>query len=100
MSSQKPMAHLVGSVPLSDTESVFRTVAGQLGRQLKRIPDGETGDRRRWISWQREMLVNHPDMEEDLENEPLRMVQWDGQVIRETPFLRFKPGVEPSEVKF
>ncbi len=100
MSSQKPMAHLVGSVPLSDTESVLRTVAGQLGRHLKRIPDGETGDRWRWIFWQREMLVNHPAMEEDLETEPFRVVQWDGQVIRETPFLRFKPGVDPSEVKF
>ncbi len=33
MTTQKPMAHLVGSVPLSDTESVFRTVAGHLGRR-------------------------------------------------------------------
>lgn len=100
MSSQKPMAHLVGSVPLSDTESVFRTVAGQLGGHLKRIPDGETGQRWRWIFWQREMLVNHPAMEEDPDTETFKVVQWDGQVIRELPFLRFKAGVDPSEVKF
>lgn len=100
MRSQKPMAHLVGSVPLPDTESVFRTVAGQLAGQLKRIPDGETGQRWRWIFWQREMLLNHPDMEEDPDTENFRVVQWDGQVIRDTPFIRFKPGVDPSRVKF
>lgn len=100
MDIQKPMAHLVGSVPLSDTETVFRTVAGQLGPHLRRIPDGETGNRWRWIFWQREMLVNHPAMEDDPDTETFKVVQWDGQVIRDLPYLRFKPGVDPSEVKF
>jgi len=100
MSPQKPMAHLVGSVPLPDTETVFRTVAGQLGNRLKRIPDGETGDRWRWIFWQREMLVNHPAMEDDTDTKTFKVVQWDGQIIRDLPFLRFKPGVDPSQVKF
>ncbi|PKB67018.1 MAG: hypothetical protein BZY81_05600 [SAR202 cluster bacterium Io17-Chloro-G4] len=100
MTSQKPLAHLVGSVPLSDTESVFRTVAGHLGSHMKRIPDGETGDRWRWIFWQREMLVNHPDMEEDPDIETFKVVQWDGQIIRDLPYIRFKPGVDPSGVKF
>ncbi len=100
MSPQKPMAHLVGSVPLPDTETVFRTVAGQLGNRLKRIPDGETGDRWRWIFWQREMLVNHPAMEDDTDTETFKVVQWDGQIIRDLPFLRFKSGVDPSQVKF
>ena len=100
MSLQKPMAHLVGSVPLSDTESVLRKVAGQLGSDLKRIPDGKTGQRWRWIFWQREMLNDHPAMEEDTETEPFRVVQWDGQLIRETPFLRFKESVDSSTVKF
>ncbi|MGH8733136.1 MAG: hypothetical protein ACREVB_05590 [Burkholderiales bacterium] len=35
--------HLIGSVPLADTEQVFRTVAGALGPHLRRLPDGETG---------------------------------------------------------
>ena len=100
MDSQKPKAHLVGSVPLSDTESVFRTVAGQLGRHLKRIPDGETGIRGRWIFWQRDMLVNHPDIEDDPDTETFKVVQWDGQVIRDLPYLRFKAGVDPSGVEF
>ena len=44
-------AHLVGSVPLADAESVFRAVAGTIGQHLRRVPDGETGKRSRWNSW-------------------------------------------------
>ena len=35
--------HLVGSVPLTDEEQVFRTASGILGDRTKRLPDGETG---------------------------------------------------------
>ena len=62
-----PGIHLVGSVAMADTESVFSALATELGPWLKRIPDGETGVRHRWIYWQREMLLNHPDMELDPE---------------------------------
>jgi hypothetical protein len=44
--------HLVGSVPLRDAETVFRRVAGALGDRLRRMPDGETGERSVWIAWQ------------------------------------------------
>jgi hypothetical protein len=43
--------HLVGSVPMQDAEAVFTTVSRALGSRLKRIPDGETGDRLDWIAW-------------------------------------------------
>jgi hypothetical protein len=45
-------AHLVGSVPLADAEEVFRRSAKVLGARLRRIPDGETGERADWIAWQ------------------------------------------------
>ena len=45
-------AHLVGSVNLSDAESVFRTVSAHLGDRLHRIPDGEVGERFYWIQFQ------------------------------------------------
>jgi hypothetical protein len=45
-------AHLVGSVPLGSAEEVFRTASAKLGAHLRRIPDGETGDRSRWVGWQ------------------------------------------------
>lgn len=92
--------HLIGSVPLPDAETVFRTVARELGPFLARIPDGETGNRRRWIWWQREMLLRHPSMELDPDTQPFELRQWDGALIRTTDWLRFKPGVDPATVTF
>ncbi len=92
--------HLVGSVAMDDAESVFRAAAGELGPWLRRLPDGETGERHRWIYWQREMLLRHPDMELDPTADPLPIVQWDGKLIRETELVRFKDGVDPADVVF
>ena len=36
---------LVGSVPLTNAEQVFRAAGAILGHHLRRIPDGETGER-------------------------------------------------------
>ena len=43
--------YLVGSVPMADPEQVFRSVSAALGSRIKRIPDGETGERGDWITW-------------------------------------------------
>jgi hypothetical protein len=93
-------AHLIGSVPLPDAESVFRAVVRELGPYLARIPDGETGSRNRWIWWQREMLQRHPALEPDTETPPFEVRQWDGALIRTTDWLRFRPGVDPATVAF
>jgi hypothetical protein len=93
-------AHLVGSVPLSDAETVFRAVAGALGSYLRRIPDGETGERRRWIYFQRLMLERHPAMEIDPTVPFFALRQWDGTLLRESPLLRFRSGVDPERVVF
>jgi hypothetical protein len=92
--------HLIGSVPLADAEIVFRTLAGELGPWLRRLPDGETGERHRWIYWQREMLLRHPAMEVDPTAPPFELRQWDGALIRTTELLRFKPGIDPATVTF
>jgi hypothetical protein len=92
--------HLIGSVPMEDAETVFRTVARELGPWLARIPDGETGNRHRWIWWQREMLLNHPAMEPDTETPPFELRQWDGLLIRTTDWIRFRPGIDPATVTF
>jgi len=98
--SPRGLAHLVGSVPLASAEDVFRTVTGALGDCLSRVPDGETGERRRWIWWQREMLERHPAMEVDREAGLLELRQWDGSLLRKSELLRIKPGVDPDTVKF
>ena len=93
-------AHLVGSVPLADSETVFRTVCAELGQHMQRIPDGETGERIRWIWFQREMLWDHPDMEEDPDAGLYAVYQWDGKLLRETPYVRIKPSVDPDTLHF
>lgn len=91
---------LIGSVAMADAESVFRAVAGELGPWLRRIPDGETGERHRWIFWQREMLLRHPAMEVDPDAPLFDLAQWDGKLIRRTEMLRFRPDVDPETVAF
>jgi hypothetical protein len=55
--------HLVGSVPLRDAREVFTTVTAALGPHLKRIPDGETGERSDWITWLEPAFANNPALE-------------------------------------
>jgi hypothetical protein len=44
--------HFNGSVNLDDAESVMREIASRIPSGLRRIPDGETGDRGNWIYFQ------------------------------------------------
>jgi hypothetical protein len=43
--------YLVGSVPMADASTVFRTASAALGPHLLTLPDGETGERLDWITW-------------------------------------------------
>jgi hypothetical protein len=52
--------HLVGSIPLADAEDVFRAATLILGGRLRRIPDGETGERTNWIGWQARFIGSNP----------------------------------------
>lgn len=44
--------HLVGSVPYADAETVFRECVARMPDRLRRIPDGETGNRAYFTYWQ------------------------------------------------
>ena len=48
--------HLVGSIGLYTVDDVFKTVGRTLGRRLVRVPDGEQGPRRLWVSFQYPLL--------------------------------------------
>jgi hypothetical protein len=98
--SPQPIVHLVGSIPLPDTETVFRTVCGALGRHLVRVPDGETGIRKTWIKFLQDVLAENPAIELAADVPPFRFVQWDGKLIREIPRLRLKHGAEPDPADF
>ena len=60
--SKRPV-HLVGSIPLENTEEVFRTTSSILGDHLPRIPDGETGNRLQWIMFQFLLMTKMQEFE-------------------------------------
>ena len=94
------LIHFVGSVPLDDPEEVLRVIGTSVGGHICRIPDGETGVRKDWIRCIQQMLATHPDMEVDPTTPPIQWRQWDGLVLREIPQMRFKPGVDPAQVRY
>ena len=52
--------HLVGSAPFATAEEMFRAAARHLGPRLKRLPDGEVGERDSWIKWQHARIGRSP----------------------------------------
>jgi hypothetical protein len=60
--------HLVGSVGLEDVDAVFDAASKVLDGLLARIPDGEPGGRRLWISWQYPVLRANPFLKVDTNN--------------------------------
>jgi hypothetical protein len=84
--------HLVGSIGLDTVEDVFRTVGGLLGPYLRRIPDGEVGGRRLWISWQYPLLRASPFLRPD----PSGAVR----PTNKFPLLTLGEGVRPEQVHF
>lgn len=52
--------HLVGSVPMRNAEEVFASVGAALGPRVKRMPDGETGERGDWITWLEPVFADNP----------------------------------------
>jgi len=98
--SRPPIVHFVGSIPLPDSEIVFRTLSSAVGPHLKRMPDGETGIRKTWIRFLQEVLAQNPAIEVASDVPPFRFVQWDGKLLREIPRLRLKPGAKPDAAQF
>lgn len=93
MSNVEPTdVHLVGSIGLDSVEDVFKTVGRTLGRRLKRVPDGEQGPRRLWISFQYPFLLASPFLRPD-----------PGGAARKNSGFRLlvlADGVAPDELRF
>ncbi|MCB0122951.1 MAG: hypothetical protein KDE58_11940 [Caldilineaceae bacterium] len=83
--------HLVGSVPLESNIVVFTMASKFLSQHLKRIPDGETGVRMKWITWQRPIVYGMPQFEQTTIM---------GGIGGNYPLLRIRPGVMADEVVF
>lgn len=92
--------HFVGSVPLADAEAVFRALSSTVGAYTARLPDGETAERSRFIYFQRQMLESHPDIEIDPTVPEFEMRQWDGELVRSFPLLRFRQDADLDTLEF
>jgi hypothetical protein len=93
MMAQAPnTVHLVGSIGLDTVDEVFRAVGGILGPYLRRVPDGEVGGRKLWISWQYPLLRASVYLRPDPSG-----------AVRPTnrfPLLTLADSVKPSDVRF
>ena len=78
----KPIVHFVGSVPLPDAETVFRTLPAVAGPHVKRLPDGETGRRKTWIRFLQGVLAENPAIEVASDLPPFQFIQWDGKLLQ------------------
>ena len=95
-----PIVHFVGSTPLPDADTLFRTLVETAGPYLRRLPDGETGIRKTWIRFLQQVLADNPAIEVATDVRPFKFTQWDGKLLREIPRLRVKPGATPDPATF
>jgi hypothetical protein len=86
-------AHFNGSVNLADCESVMREVATRVPSGLRRVPDGETGDRGNWIFFQMQKFLQSPLLV------PARPPGAEGD-YEQVPQLRLADGVDPAQMRW
>jgi hypothetical protein len=85
---------LVGSVALASAADVFAAAGERLGALAVALPDGETGDRLKWIGWQSDRLRSFESLEVVGEFEV------GGNIPQKIASFAPKDGVEISELDF
>lgn len=88
----------VGSIALPDAATVFETIGRTFGAKVRRIPDGETGNRLGWMEWQAPFLAANPLLEAvgsdgDWRN-PTAPDQW-----KHRTWFRMRPGADPRDLE-
>jgi hypothetical protein len=86
--------HFNGSVNLADAESVMREIVSRVPSGLRRIPDGETGDRGNWIFFQLQRFLQLPWLV------PARPLDAPVGKYEQIPQLRLAEGVDPAQVSW
>src|SRR5689334_8997946 len=82
---------LVGSVPMQSAETVFREVSERIGPLLKRVPDGETGERSAWTAWQGKIVQRAEGVERSGARD-LHGILY--------PTYALQPGARAQDIKF
>lgn len=78
----------------ADRDTVFRTACSHLGHHLKRLPDGETGVRDHWISWQFPVFEDNPAIE------AVPIERGYGSAAKRGYTFRLAEGVDPATIRF
>jgi hypothetical protein len=84
--------HLVGSIGLDNVDEVLETCGKLLGAHLMRVPDGEPGGRRLWISWQYAALRANPFLQPDVTTHRSGGIGFHP--------LKLADGVKPEDLQF
>jgi hypothetical protein len=86
--------HFNGSVNLADTRTVMTEITTRVPAGLRRIPDGETGDRGNWIFFQLQRFLQQPWLVPDT---PVDAPEGEYQQL---PKLKLADGVDPANVSW
>ena len=86
--------HFNGSVNMADAEVVMREITARVPSGLRRIPDGETGDRAGWIFFQAHRFLQLPWL---VPVQPFDPAEGDYEHM---PQLRLADGADPATVKW
>ena len=86
--------HFNGSVNLPDTETVMREITTRIPSGVRRIPDGETGDRGNWIFFQLQRFLQSGSLV------PAQPHDNPAEDYQQMPQVRLADGVGPDDVKW
>ncbi len=89
--------HFNGSVNLPDADTVMREISSRIPHGVRRMTDGETGERNYWIQFQVEKFAQMPELE-SLGRD--RAYDTGGAEAPAMPKLRLVAGVSPDAVRW
>jgi hypothetical protein len=86
--------HFNGSVNLPDAETVMREISTRVPAGVRRMTEGETGDRGYWIFFQQRKFAEMPSFE------PAPAAGGSGDDYETIPQLRLVEGTSPEDVRW
>jgi hypothetical protein len=89
--------HFNGSVNLPDAETVMREISSRIPTGVRRMTDGETGERGYWIHFQIQKFLAMPEFESVSVG---RAYDTEDADVPEMPRLRLADGVSPEAVNW
>jgi len=88
--------HFNGSVNLPDSETVMREICARIPRGLRRMTDGEPGERNYWIRFQTQRFERMPEFEAVASHRAYETSD-DAPAM---PLLRLAAGVQPEAIRW